>query len=54
MKTEACKEVSKQYFGRGFVLRTLYVLVIDTLIALFLTATGISPHFIESFVMAQS
>ena len=32
----------------------LYVVVIDTLIAVFLSATGISPHFIESFVMAQS
>jgi len=54
MKTEACKEVSKEYFGSGYVLRTLYVVVIDTLIALLITATGISPHFIESFVMAQS
>ncbi len=59
METKACKEIPSERAKRRLdprfgVMFPLYVVVIDTLIALFLTATGIAPRFVESFVLAQS
>ncbi len=55
MDTGAYTEHPWHYLSGRYLLRfALYVVVINTLIALFLTMTGISKSFPESFVMAQS
>src|SRR5208337_5254269 len=54
MRREGKSASWKRYFRPGHILTEFfYVLVIDTLIAVFLTATGISKPFGVNFVISQ-